>query len=143
MIFYGLSHNYPKKAIKTLKRYRNQKLRKYGFTDFRSPTINYKSYIFNIPSNWKFIVLNNPQSPIRSVYLYSSVYYFHLFIPSNHNYLNIDQNTNSITFWALYRNSFYKTYWTLLTQTFNSFSRPFFLKVKFKGKGYYIFNTLT
>jgi len=137
-----------------MKRYRNRRLRKYGFIDFRSPIKNYKSYSFIIPDSWEFIVVDNSlvspsrdtifstpdrSLPIRSVYLYGGVYYFCLTIPSNYHYLNIDRHPNCITFWSLYRYPFYTVYWTLLTQTFNSFSRPFFLKLRFRGKGYYIF----
>ena len=44
-----------------------------------------------------------------------------------------------ICIYTLYTHNFYKTYWVMFLKIFNAFNRPFFLKVKFKGKGYYIF----
>lgn len=47
----------------------------------------------------------------------------------------------------MYTNNFFRLYFTELNQVFASFHRPFFKKVKFRGKGYYIYknkrNTIT
>jgi ribosomal protein L6P/L9E len=38
-----------------------------------------------------------------------------------------------------FNNNFYKIYWNELKYLFRILSRPVFRKIKFKGKGYYIF----
>lgn len=47
----------------------------------------------------------------------------------------------------MYVNNYTVPYWTFFREMFLCFNRPFFLKIKFKGKGYYIYknmrNTIT
>jgi len=56
--------------------------------------------------------------------------------------LFFDKNTNLVKLSLLYFNNYNKIYWHFLTLIFNSIYKPFFKKIKFKGKGYYIFKTL-
>ena len=56
--------------------------------------------------------------------------------------LFFDKNTSLVKLSLLYFNNYNKIYWHFLTLIFNSIYKPFFKKIKFKGKGYYIFKTL-
>lgn len=51
MTFYGLNNNFSKNTLTNLKRKRNLRLRKYGFGEVKSPLLNYKPFIFNIPQS--------------------------------------------------------------------------------------------
>ena len=83
----------------------------------------------------------------RTFIFYSQFYIFYLPIVRNIKYLYFDKNTSTITLTTNYTNMFFRTYWSIFLQIFNSFSTIYFKKIKFKGKGYYIFknkrNTIT
>jgi len=142
MRFYGLKHSYTTTQISNTKVYYQRKFIKYGFNNTpHLPRLSYRLYSFQIPHTWGLALLSGAKGysgPYR-VYLYSDTYYYHVVLPRLAEYINIDMNTNSVMFWSKFSNPFWQTYWTFLKQTFTSFNRPFFLKVKFKGKGYYIF----
>lgn len=106
-------------------------------------------YIY-IPSNWDLVILNikskiyssylsglNPDTKL--LYIYSSIYYFK--IPVLQTYLKwyFDPSSRTIRLLNRYIPSFYKFYFKQITTIFYSFSRVFFTKLKFKGKGYYIY----
>jgi ribosomal protein L6P/L9E len=105
--------------------------------------------LFYIPFNWNFIVLNSKKinSNVKIIYLFSSTYFFKLPVISNHLKCFYDKQTNTISISNQYNPTFYKFFFTLITNIFNSFSKSFFKKIKFKGKGYYIYknkrNTIT
>ncbi len=50
-----------------------------------------------------------------------------------------DQKTSVFFFFSSYNNNFINLFWTNFKNIFYSFSRIFFKKLKFKGKGYYIY----
>jgi hypothetical protein len=89
----------------------------------------------------------NSNDGIQRLFIYSKLYYFLLPIPLNNWLVFFDTNTSTISISSLYFTNYTLTYWTRLLQLFGSFHRPFFLKIKFKGKGYYIYknqrNTIT
>ena len=61
--------------------------------------------------------------------------------------MSFDPNTNIFKINSYYINNYYKLFWNFLTQVLKSFYSPSFVKLKFKGKGYYIYknkrNTIT
>ncbi len=111
-------------------------------------------YIY-IPGNWEFVLIDiNPEFKFNTLigdtkllYIYNSIYYFK--IPVLKTYLKwyFDQNSKTIRLLNPYIPSFYKFYFKQITTIFYSFSKVFFTKLKFKGKGYYIYknyrNTIT
>ena len=80
-------------------------------------------------------------------YMYSNTYFFYFVTPITYSFLFYDKSANLFFFRYTYSNSFYNTYFKIFNNTFHSFFFPFFKKLKFKGKGYYIFknfrNTIT
>jgi ribosomal protein L6P/L9E len=58
-----------------------------------------------------------------------------------------DKNSRQLIFKPHYLNNYYSTYLSLLGKLFNVFLKPYFTKIQFKGKGYYIYknyrNTIT
>lgn len=99
-------------------------------------------YIY-IPGNWDLIVLNQKpkvyNSDTKLLYIYSNVYYFK--IPVLQTYLRwyFDPNMGVLKLTNNYIPSFYRFYFHQITTIFYSFSRVYFTKIKFKGKGYYIY----
>jgi ribosomal protein L6P/L9E len=74
-------------------------------------------------------------------YLYSSTYFFYL--PLVQNFLNLyyDKQIKVLSISSLFINNFFSIYWTFIKKIFLSFSKIFFKKLKFKGKGYYIYKS--
>ena len=102
--------------------------------------------MLNLPSMWNFVALQNT-SQSKRLFIYSSIYYFMIPIPVRKWLVYFDKNTSTITISSLYFTNYTLTYWTSLVHLFYIFHRPFFIKLKFKGKGYYIYknkrNTIT
>lgn len=102
--------------------------------------------ILNLPSMWNFVVCQNTGRS-KQLFIYSSLYYFLVPIPAGKWFIYFDHNTSTITLSSLYFTNYTLTYWTNLVHLFYIFHRPFFIKLKFKGKGYYIYknkrNTIT
>jgi large subunit ribosomal protein L6 len=79
--------------------------------------------------------------------IYSDIYFIliPIFTPSNNVFY--DYTTNQVFIKTLYINNFTNTYANILREFFKIFIKPNFKKIKFKGKGYYIYknyrNTIT
>jgi len=105
--------------------------------------------LLSLPTNWDLIVCKTQRlnKAFTVFYLYSSVYFFKLTMPSYASQLRFNSNLRliNISFFYFYHSLTF--YFNFITSLFQTFHLPFFLKLKFKGKGYYIFknsrNTVT
>lgn len=98
---------------------------------------------FYIPSSWNFILLN--LFKIKNhylVYLYSNFYHFFLPLYKNISLIHWNAAVKILILKNLFFNNFFTPYWTIFKKLFYSFSRVFFKKLKFKGKGYYIYKNI-
>ena len=148
MLFYGFKKSKIKKKPYSL--FWNKKkfifIKKYGYhikqtnlSSFHSLNLTYRNLLIKIPSSWGVVIFQNSTSAQLSVYFYSNVYYFWCPLPPYKSFLHVDQNSSSIVITTHLVNSYYTLYWGFLINYFSIFHKPFFLKIKFKGKGYYIF----
>ena len=102
-----------------------------------------------IPSNWKVIILQSKQevSKPKMVYLFSETYFFKLLFINNNSQFFFDKQTNTLVMQNRFLPNFYWLYLNKVKLLLHSFSRVFYLKLKFKGKGYYVYkssrNTIT
>jgi hypothetical protein len=124
------------------------KLNRYGFNSTKSKKFNKYLFTFILPINWNLIIIFNKNTSMYYLNTHSSVYY--MLIPifiSTSSLLKFDVNTNLFFFQTTFFNNFTPTYFTLLTYFYTNLVRPTFYKLKFKGKGYYIYknsrNTIT
>jgi len=144
MLFLNTKHSFLNK-IKNKKKYNNSKTLRNLFSVKNSYPLNYFQLFFYLPGNWDFLLLT--KSNLKTTYIYNSVYFFRFPIPYPSTKVNFNKNTSIIAIENLYPNNFYKLYWIFLNSVFSSLNKPFFLKLKFKGKGYYIYknkrNTIT
>lgn len=106
-------------------------------------SLNQVDFFFYIPFSWNFVIFN--LFKIKNhylIYLYSNSYYF--FSPFYKNILSIHWSIGPkiLIFRNLFFNNFFVLYWTTFKNLFYSFSRIFFKKLKFKGKGYYIYKNI-
>ena len=102
------------------------------------PTVN---YTFQIPVNWDLVVLKPlTTQPERSVfYLYNRTYFINFVLTLTDTTFTYDQQTNSLVFQKFDSCATYLSLIRGLSDLFLKFDRPFFLKIKFKGKGYYLY----
>lgn len=141
MKWYGLKHFSKNKLIYNFKKKKNLKNKKN--LSHASQKVNLTNYVFNfyLPFGWDFIFFKKTNK-IESnylIYIYNDQYFF--FLPLKNKFLEIYYNKliKIITFTFLYKNNFYNVFWNKFKFIFFSFNKFFFKKIKFKGKGYYIY----
>lgn len=117
----------------------NTKQRKLMFPKLHIGIKTAKYYYLVVPSSWSYVIFFDKSSHKYTLYLYSSVYYFYIPIPVVNTPLNVSVNNQVVVFSTRYYRPNYSLGWLFLLRAFNAFTRPFFFKVKFKGKGYYIY----
>lgn len=131
--------------IKNKKKLSNLKVKKSLFENNMKYTLLSKKLLFHFPNPWKITVLTTDN--INILYLSSCTYFFRFQIPTGFTKVYFDKYTSVLSIENLYPNNYYSIYWKYLTEIFNAINRPYFLKLKFKGKGYYIYknkrNTIT
>lgn len=148
MLWYGLNslNSLSNQSIHNFKRKINLKTK---ILNFSSPLrLNFSKYKFflYLPNNWSFVLLNaqsfGQNNLARVCYIYSSSYYFQIALPTHFSKIYYDKLTNVILLFFSLKNNYYRVYWKFFSSTFNSFNKLFFKKIKFKGKGYYVFKNI-
>lgn len=116
-----------------------KKINKYK--TFLTKKINFNNYQITIilPPLWNLTLLTLPYIHKKLIYFYNNNYFF--IIPININSIThyYDKNNKGFLLTFLYRNNFFLIFWKLIQLLFNSLTKIFFLKLKFKGKGYYVY----
>ena len=96
-----------------------------------------------IPFNWNFLILKKKNlNNFLYFYIYNSTYFFILPVLKNFLFLNYNCNLNWISFKFIFINNFYFLFIKLYKTILYSFSKLFFIKIKFKGKGYYMYKNI-
>jgi len=143
-LWYGLSKNSNKYIL-------NQKSKinlKQNIHFFQKKTSikNFFYYQLYIPIEWDFIYLKNKQLIKTFLFFFSNIYYLYLPLPLKNITLSVDKNTSSMLI-LLAPNNYTYTFLNWFTAYIKLFTQPIFKKIKFKGKGYYIYknfrNTIT
>ena len=98
----------------------------------------FKNFLY-LPFNWNFILFKKKNINILNVYIYNNDYFFILPFFKKFVSINYDYFSNVIIFNFFFNNNFYSIFWNYFKNLFFSFSKIFFKKLKFKGKGYYIY----
>lgn len=107
-----------------------------------------RSTNYFLPSNWKLIIFyKNYHKPKIYLKIYSNIYYLYIPLFLNVGTIKYDFNTKQIIILNHYRNVYIQTYLRSVKKIFNMLIKPYFVKLNFKGKGYYIYknsrNTIT
>ena len=139
MQWYGLKRKSFFKNFNNKKSNFKLRLKKSSFV--KNPRIGYKlfSNFLYLPSFWNFIILKKKNKIFHYLYLYSDNYFFILIFLSKFLLMKYDFQVNCLIFNFFYKNNFYSLFWNYFKLIFYSFSKIFFCKLKFKGKGYYIY----
>ena len=140
MKWYGFYNSLKKKTIINKKKSFKQKQNNVNFLISKKINTNLNIFNFYIPSNWNFLILKkNNNNSFLYLYFYSSTYFFILPFSKKFLSLKYDKQVNFLIFKFFFYNNFYSIFWNIFKNVFYSFSKIFFKKLKFKGKGYYIY----
>lgn len=105
--------------------------------------LNFYKINFYLPFQWNFLLIRKKTfSFIFYLYFYSPVYFFILPFFNKFVFFFYDKNINNLSFNFFFKNNFSSIFWNLFKIIFYSFSKIFFKKLKFKGKGYYIYKNI-
>jgi len=141
-MWYGSKHlpNISKRSQNKANRL-NLRDRLYAFEVPRNRKLPAVKYQFQVPANWKFIVLKgyNDVNDTAYFYVYSSQYFLNFILAQNLKDLTYDLQTRTLTFSKYDSSATYTAFLKVLSQVFIRFSKPFFIKIRFKGKGYYMY----
>lgn len=105
-----------------------------------------KSFV-RIPANWEFVALrasdhsqagSRPAS-LTSVYLYKGPYFSNFTLPPHASSIVYDPQTYSFTLAHVHVPYCYELFLRSLFSLFTIFNKPIFLKIRFRGKGYYMY----
>ena len=147
MLWYGASNNNYNSIVKRTKRKLNKAVVKYAWDIKRSVQINKQTLYVYKPSGWDAIILNDKTANTKVIFFSSVNYFFKLSVPATIPKVLFDSNTSMFVLHTAYMNNNYRLFLKQIDLVFSSFYRPYFRKIKFKGKGYYIYknkrNTIT
>lgn len=116
------------------------KLNRSSLTLLRRSNFNVYRVSFYVPDSWSFVLVRKSgNANLAYCYFCSSIYFFIIPFPIKFATFCHDIKTGVVTIDFLFRNALYPMFWSSIKLIFYSFSRLFFKKLKFKGKGYYIY----
>lgn len=147
MLWHGTKISKTNSIIRLAKNKNNKLTHKRCWDSSRPVQMNKQTFYFYKPSGWDATVVRHKKLTSRVLFFYSSTYYFKVSLPKSPYSLTFNSNTNLFVLHALYVNNNYRLFLSYFNLVFTAFYKPFFRKVKFKGKGYYIYknkrNTIT
>lgn len=95
---------------------------------------------FHVPTTWACTLLKaRPVTKSCLVYLTTPTYYFSFPFPAHPTTVRFDSHSNLIDASLWTTPHFLALFLKTLMHLFTSFLKPFLIKLKFKGKGYYVF----
>lgn len=139
MKWYGLSKYSENSIFKNKKLSFHRRTNKNSIFFNNSIKLNFSNFNFYLPSNWNFLIIKKKFFNLIVIYIYSDFYFFTLPLSNKYLSLRYDPQVNFLFFKCLIKNNFYSLFWNFFKIIFYSFSKIFFKKLKFKGKGFYIY----
>lgn len=142
MIWYGRNPRKSLNSTRLRKRRFNKKTQLSNIVSVRTNRLAYKHYFFYIPPTWDALVYKVRGSASLHTYMYSGVYYVNIKLPNHAYEVSASSNASVIGFKTLYSHNSMRLYFSELGRMLSIFYKPLFRKIKFKGKGYYIYKNL-
>ena len=139
-------YGYPTKPrlsilLKSKKKLNNKRSHVFGERlNFKNSSPRLTSKLF-VPQPWNLIVMTPLESRLKyySFYLYDKTYFYNITTPLGLRAAWFDSTTNML---ILYHNASSYCYYSILNSiqaTLMLFTKPFFVKIRFRGKGYYMY----
>ena len=94
-----------------------------------------------VPSQWKFVLLQRSADcpATYSIFLYTPIYFFNVSLVSTTTRVRYDAQTSQLQFSYQLSPYTYSAFTSLVELLVARFNRPVFSKIKFQGKGYYVY----
>lgn len=143
MIRYGLKNLKWKNEIKNLKLRNKLKICSLNINFSKNINLNKTYLFFHLPCFWNLLMFDIKQCETHYLaFLYSKFYFF--FLPFYKGKFNFYYDNQSKVFVVtnIFINNFFFLYWIIFKNIFYSFSKVFFKKLKFRGKGYYVYKNI-
>lgn len=134
-----LSNIKTKKNYSTLKYNLNNKTKKsliQNKLNFRKKPLSLTLFV---PFTLNVDITKNNFLMLYNVCLYNNYLKFSIYLPLNYFVIEFSSDTNAITLISMAYSNFLKSYLNLTFKTLSAFFKVSFKKLKFKGKGYYIY----
>ena len=95
----------------------------------------------HLPMGWEFVALSPKQTTSNTctVYLYRTHYFLNFTLPPHLKFYSFDTQTRTFSLSLPHTSYCYFYYLKTLNDLFSRFLRPYFLKIRFQGKGYYMY----
>lgn len=140
MKWYGSKNKINLNFKKNSKKFFKNKIQKNSLLLKKNFNQNFLNVNLFVPFNWNFIIIKKKLfTNFIYLYIYNVTYFFVLPVTKTSLFLKYDYKTNFLNFKFLFANNFYPLFIKFYKTTFYSFSKLFYVKIKFKGKGYYIY----
>lgn len=107
-------------------------------TRHKAPSI--RPFLVYAPNTLNIAIIEN--SKHKWLYLYNGNYNFILPLISSYCNVYVNHNKDIISLVPLVSNSFYPTFTSYYNMILHTFYKPTFKKLKFRGKGYYIYKNI-
>lgn len=126
--------------IKNFKLKNHFKTKTLNFFFSKKNNFNSLMFYFYVPIFWNFILIKFQKiNNYNLIFFYSSFYYINFFYSNNYNVFFFNNKLKIFKINFFFNKNFYKIYWILFKNLIFSFNFFFFKKIRFRGKGYYIF----
>ena len=133
-----------------MRRFRLNKMKTHLNINLRSVnTLKFSTNSLPLLPNWNYslVVSKSSHFKFKTLYFYTTSYFFNITLPIDFANFKFDRGSRMFFFTIRLSSNYLKPYLNLVKLLFQVFYKPLFLKLKFKGKGYYIFknqrNTIT
>lgn len=151
MLWYGRSKAWNCKKFYKSRNYKcNLHAKRLAYPHPRKGSLYFPTLFVYIPSDWRVVIfkLKHLTQNTKVIFLYSDVYFFKLLLPTNPgSRVLFDEQTHTLTVANRFLSNWTGLYLDKVKLILHSFSKVFFKKLKFKGKGYYVYkssrNTIT
>lgn len=142
-MWYGLKNIKWRNEIKNLKLRNKLKTRSLNVNFLNKINLNKTNLTFHLPLQWELIIFKlKITQQHRLMYVYSKNYFFFIPIISGNLTFHYDKYSKVLNFNNFFVNNFFYLYWGFFKNIFFSFSKIFFKRLKFRGKGYYIYKNI-
>lgn len=136
-----------KKSIKNNNRYLIKKSKKQNLVFYKKRLLQLKTIILYCPSKWVYYIIENKLKKVFYFKLYHTAYYYHFALSTDAINLHADNESSIIYFSSYQINTDLARFFKNLNMLLKLLKTFTFMKIKFKGKGYYLYknkrNTIT
>ena len=133
----------PQTVYKRRKYRHNLKIRKIAFTYPSTLTLAVYPTQLYIPSEWTLTLLKSKHNPLQPqlLYLTNTLYYFKTPVPCKLSAAYFSSSARTLLMHNLHATSFYSYYLRVIQILLLTFSKLYYVKLKIRGKGYYLYKT--